>query len=98
MKEALCTFVSAEYADWLVEKTDVDARKVLTELEPEEINKLVAVISNPKPFGAPPELYLARPASADGQAFKLLTDPSDTKLSFLKSMKTAADAAAEVGS
>ena len=60
------------------------------ELAPEEINKLVAVLANPKPYRTPPEFYENR---KDGKTFQLLAESADTKLrKTLERMKKASDA------
>ena len=89
VREALCTFVSGVYADFILKTCDIIDQRV-QELTPEEINKLVAVLANPKPYRTPPEFYENR---KDGKTFQLLAESADTKLrKTLERIKKASDA------
>ena len=60
VEEALCTFVSAAYADLILQKCLPVTDKRVGELTPDEITKIIGMIRNPKPFRTPPALYLDR--------------------------------------
>ena len=58
MQAALCTFVSVDYAALILQKCELMNNKRLGELVQDEINKIEAVIANPKLFHTLPAMYM----------------------------------------
>merc|ERR1719484_311148 len=72
--------IGRRFSNLILKKCDVDMNKRAGELTPEEINKIVAVISNPTQFRIP-SWYLNRQRDyKDGKTFQLFANTVDTKL------------------
>ena len=72
--------IGRRFSNLILKKCDVDMNKRAGELTPEEINKIVAVISNPTQFRIP-SWYLNRQRDyKDGKTYQLFANTVDTKL------------------
>ena len=95
VQAALCTFVSVDYAALILQKCELMNNKRLGELAQDEINKIEAVIANPKLFHTLPAMYMNL---KDGKAFQLLADAVEKNpRESLERWRKAAEAAAKAG-
>merc|ERR1712124_157055 len=72
--------IGRRFSNIICKKCDIDLNKRAGELTTDEINKIVAVISNPTQFKIP-SWYLNRQRDyKDGKTFQLFANTVDTKL------------------